>query len=157
MKALFVLLVMFTLGGPAVAADDNLKKNVLLWYDAFDSNKPTLLDQILDKNWVDIPSPPGQHAGPTAAKAALASLRVAFPDFAIKVDDVLRDGDKVIVRSTISGTQQGAFLGLPPTGRAILIQAVDIHEFKNAKIVRTWHTEDWMSGLRQLELLKAPH
>jgi steroid delta-isomerase-like uncharacterized protein len=148
---------MLTLGGSAVAADNNdLKKTVLLWYHAFDGNNPILLDQILDENWVDIPSPPGQPTGPAAAKATLAGLRAAFPDFAIKVNDVLRDGNKVIVRSTISGTQRGAFLGLPSTGRAILIQAVDIHEFKNAKIVRTWHTEDWMSGLRQLEQLKAP-
>ena len=90
------------------------------------------------------------------SKRSFHIVRKVIMSFAIKVNDVLRDGNKVIVRSTISGTQQGDFLGLPPTGRGILIQAVDIHEFKNAKIVRTWHTEDWMSGLRQLEQLKTP-
>lgn len=45
-------------------------------------------------------------------------------------------------------------MGFPPTGRSMKIQAVDIHEFKNGKIIRTWHTEDWLTGLRELGLMK---
>jgi steroid delta-isomerase-like uncharacterized protein len=152
MKALLVLGMASLLAAPAAADSINRKAHALLWYDAFDANKPALLDKILDQAWVDIPSPPSERAGPEAAKALL--LRSAFPDFAIKVDDVLQDGDKVVVRSTISATLRGPFLGFPPTGRSMKIQAVDIHEFKNGKIIRTWHTEDWMTGLRELGLMK---
>jgi steroid delta-isomerase-like uncharacterized protein len=155
MKALLALGMASLLAAPAAAADSiNRKAEALLWYDAFDANKPALLDKILDQAWVDIPSPPNERAGPEAAKALLLGLRAAFPDFAIKVDDVLQDGEKVVVRSTISATLQGPFLGFPPTGRSMKIQAVDIHEFRNGKIIRTWHTEDWMTGLRELGLMK---
>ena len=41
-------------------------------------------------------------------------------------------------------------MGFPAKNRKMSIQAIDIHEFKDGKIVRTWHTEDWMSGLHQL-------
>jgi predicted ester cyclase len=56
----------------------------------------------------------------------------------------------VIVRSKISGTQRGALMGFPAKNRKMSIQAIDIHEFKDGKIVRTWHTEDWIRGLHQL-------
>jgi hypothetical protein len=75
----------------------------------------------------------------------MAMLVVAFPDFDIRIEDIIQDGNK---RSTITGTQQQAFAGLPATGRSMRIQAVDIHDIENGKIVRTWHTEDWMTGLR---------
>jgi SnoaL-like polyketide cyclase. len=50
----------------------------------------------------------------------------------------------------MAGTQKEALMGFPSKNRKMDIQVVDIHEFKDGKIVRTWHTEDWMTGLRQL-------
>jgi predicted ester cyclase len=66
------------------------------------------------------------------------------------IEEVLQEGNKVIVRSTITGTQSAPFMGFPAKNRTMTMQAVDIHEFKDGKIVRTWHTEDWMTGLHQL-------
>jgi steroid delta-isomerase-like uncharacterized protein len=80
----------------------------------------------------------------------MAMLVSAFPDFDIKIEDLIQDGNKVVVRSTITGTQRHAFAGLPATGRSMKIQAVDIHEIESGTIIRTWHTEDWMTGLREL-------
>jgi predicted ester cyclase len=71
-----------------------------------------------------------------------------------RIDDVLQDGNKVIVRSEIAGTQRNALMGFPPKNRKMAIQAIDIHEFKDGKIVRTWHTEDWLTGLHQLGILE---
>jgi len=45
-------------------------------------------------------------------------------------------------------------MGLPAKGRSINIQAIDIHELMDGKIVRTWHSEDWMTGLHQLGLFE---
>jgi steroid delta-isomerase-like uncharacterized protein len=126
------------------------KKAVALWYDAFSTNDPRLLDTILDKNWVDIPAPPGQPPGPEGAKQILLELVTTFPDLKVSIKDVLQDGNKVVVRSEISGTQTKLFMGIPARDRKIVIQAIDIHELKEGKIVRTWHTEDWMTGLRQM-------
>lgn len=129
---------------------DRFKKDVFLFYDAFAQKQPALLDRILDAKWVDIPPAPDQPPGPAGGKQLLEELTRAFPDLQIRVEDVLRDGNKVIVRSTLSGTQRETFLGVPARGRRMSIQAVDIHEFRDGKIVRTWHTEDWMTGLQQL-------
>jgi steroid delta-isomerase-like uncharacterized protein len=82
----------------------------------------------------------------------LVELTAAFPDFQAIPREILQDGDKVIVRSEFTGTQRGPFLGFPAENRKMTIQAIDIHEFKDGKIIRTWHTEDWLTGLGQLGL-----
>jgi steroid delta-isomerase-like uncharacterized protein len=144
------------LGMPAAAAaaaapaDVDPRQRVRLWYEAFATKRPALLDDLLAPGWVDIPSPPGERAGPDAAKKTLVLLTTAFPDFDIRIEDIIADGDKVVVRSRITGTQKLAFAGIPARGGRLDIQAIDIHEFKAGRVVRTWHTEDWMTGLRQL-------
>lgn len=129
---------------------NDYKKQATLWYEAFSKNDPAILDRILSKDWVDIPSPPGTPVGPAGVKPLLAMLRTTFPDLNLTVKDILQDGNKVVVRAEMAGTQKEAFMGFPSKNRKMNIQVVDIHEFKDGKIVRTWHTEDWMTGLRQL-------
>jgi steroid delta-isomerase-like uncharacterized protein len=80
----------------------------------------------------------------------LSHFGTTFPDLKLTIEDILQEGDKVVVRARMAGTQKDAFMGFPSKNRKMDIQVVDIHEFKDGKIVRTWHTEDWMSGLRQL-------
>ena len=139
------------IGPDAPAADVRAEKtNVSLWYDAFSRKEPALLERILSPEWVDIPPAPDQPPGPAGARQILVELTTAFPDLDIRVEDVLQEGNKVVVRSTISGTHRGALMGFPAKNRKLAIQAIDIHEFKDGKVVRTWHTEDWLTGLRQL-------
>ena len=115
---------------------NNYKKEITLWYEAFTNKNPAL--------------PPGTPAGPEGAKPLLAQLTTTFPDLKLTIEDILQDGNKVVVRARMAGTQSQPFLGFPSKNRKMDIQVVDIREFKDGKIVRTWHTEDWMSGLHQL-------
>ena len=143
-----------TMFSSADAADRNAnKRTVTLWYQAFDKNDPKLLDKILSDGWIDIPPAPNQPPGPAGAKQILTELRTAFPDLKIVNRDILQDGNKVTVRSEISGTHEAALMGFPAKNRKMTIQAIDIHEFKDGKILRTWHTEDWMTGFHQLGIL----
>jgi steroid delta-isomerase-like uncharacterized protein len=145
---------LFILPGPLMSANaadrDSQKSVVMLWYQAFAKHDPTLLDKVLSETWVDIPPAPNQPPGPAGAKLILTDLTTAMPDLKIVVLDVLQDGNKVTVRSEISGTHKSALMGFPATGRKLTIQAIDIHELKGGKIVQTWHTEDWLTGLHQL-------
>jgi steroid delta-isomerase-like uncharacterized protein len=129
---------------------DDYKKDVTVWYDAFNTKDPRLVDRILSEDWVDIPAAPGQPAGREGMKHLLVQLTTTFPDLKVTNREILQEGNKVIVRSQLTGTQRGDFVGLPTKNRAVNIMAIDIHEFRDGKIVRTWHTEDWLTGLRQL-------
>jgi steroid delta-isomerase-like uncharacterized protein len=149
--AIAVALPAVTMFFSAEAADRNsYKKIVTLFYQAFDKNDPALLDKVLSDGWIDIPPAPKQPPGPAGAKQILSELTTAFPDLRITIRDILQDGNKVIVRSEISGTHKATLMGFPAKNRKMNIQAIDIHEFQDGKIVRTWHTEDWLTGLHQL-------
>jgi predicted ester cyclase len=154
MKHLIALVVAVLSIGANAQERSAVANNAALWYEAFHRNDPALLDRILADQWVDIPPAPGQPPGPQGAKQILTELRIAFPDLTIEIRDVIQQGNKVVVRSEIAGTQQGPFLGRASKGRKLKIQAIDIHEFQNDKIVRTWHSEDWMTGLHQLGILE---
>ena len=131
------------------------KQQATLWYEAFSKGDPTILDRILSEDWVDIPSSPGTPSGPTGVKPLLTRLRITFPDLNLTIKDILQDGNKVVVRAEMTGTQREAFLGLASKNRKMSIQVVDIDEFEDGKIVRTWHTEDWLTGLRQLGVFET--
>jgi steroid delta-isomerase-like uncharacterized protein len=150
MKTSLLLVLGLLLCAPTHAEERNrYKQDVTLWYEAFTKKDPALLDRILGQHWVDIPAPPDQPAGPEGAKRLLARLTATFPDLHLTIKDILQDGDKVVVRADMTGTQRAAFLGFPSKNRTMTIQVVDIHECNDGKIIRTWHTEDWMTGLHQ--------
>jgi predicted ester cyclase len=62
---------------------------------------------------------PGHAAGAEGVRAVIGSLRRAFPDFHLAIDDLALDGDTVWLRMTATGTNDGSFMGHPPTGRAM--------------------------------------
>jgi len=147
-----VLLVLgVLLGAPTHADERNTSmKDVTLFYEAFNTRDLGLIDRILSEHWVDIPAAPGQPPGRAGAKHIIGELTTTFPDLQVTIEEILQAGNKVIVRSTITGTQRAPFMGFPAKNRTMTIQAVDIHEFHDGTIVRTWHTEDWLTGLHQL-------
>ena len=51
-------------------------------------------------------------------------------------------------------TQAGEFAGFPAKGRPFNIMAIDIDQFMDGKVVKTWHVEDWLSGLFQMGSLE---
>ncbi|TIX90968.1 ester cyclase [Rhizobium sp. P44RR-XXIV] len=138
-------------GNAALAEAQNQPAAIAVkWYEAFDENRPDILEAILSSNWQELPSEPEVARGAQSATSGLKMLHTTFPDFRIAIDDIVTDGNKVVVRSTITGTQMQPFAGLAASGRKIRIQAIDIHLVEDGKITKTWHSEDWMTGLRQL-------
>jgi predicted ester cyclase len=95
------------------------KKEVTIWYEAFNTKDPRLVDRILSEDWVDIPTAPGQPAGREGMKHLVAMLTTTFPDLKVTNEEILREGNKVIVRSEMTGTQRGPFAGLPPQNRTL--------------------------------------
>src|SRR5262249_22190709 len=91
-------------------------------------------------------SAPGARGDEAPDRAADDQL----PDLRVRNEEILQESNKVIVRSELTGTQRGDFVGLPPKNRALNIMAIDIHEFRDDEILRTWHTTDWLTGLHQL-------
>jgi steroid delta-isomerase-like uncharacterized protein len=77
-------------------------------------------------------------------------LEPFFSDSHIAADDIIAEGDKVSVRWTWSGTHTGEFMGIPPTGRQIVVTGISIHRFADGEFVESWASYDMMGFMQQL-------
>ena len=127
------------------------------FYAAINTHAKPMLDDVLTKEWIDVPLAPGQSPGLEGMKGALDGYYAAFPDFSTRNEDFVADGDKVLVRSTITATQKGEFAGVKATGKTITLMAMDLHRICNGRVAQTWHVEDWLSAMFQMGALPPKH
>jgi steroid delta-isomerase-like uncharacterized protein len=94
-------------------------------------------------------------SGRTALAEFYATFGTAFPDWHMTIDDMVAEGDKVVVRYTANGTHQGEFQGIPITGKPYTQNAIVIYQLTNGKIVEGWLQTDMLSMMQQLGLMPA--
>ncbi|MEO3858200.1 ester cyclase [Acrocarpospora sp. B8E8] len=98
---------------------------------------------------------PMDATGAQALKHVWAVLLRAFPDIHVAVEDVIAEGDKVVFRNTVTGTHQGEYRGLPPTGKSVTYHEIFIFRFAGGRIAEIWGVVDVFSQLRQLGAIPA--
>jgi predicted ester cyclase len=112
-----------------------------------------LIDEFVSQDFVEHEAFPGlPTTGPEAPKAALGMFLAAFPDLHMTADDVLAEGDKVVVRGTMTGTHHGELMGIPPTHKSFEIQFIDILEIQGGKATAHWGITDQAAMMQQLGL-----
>ncbi len=94
--------------------------------------------------------------GIEAYKQFLSMYYTAFPDLHFIVEDLIAEGDRVVARYTASGTQQGALMGIPPTGKQTITTGILIVRIVNDKAVEDWLNFDALGMLQQLGVIPAP-
>ncbi len=96
----------------------------------------------------------GDYSGETESKDAfiqqIGGFAKLIPDLNWEVQEMHESGDFVTVRGRATGTPAGPFYGVDGEGRSFDIMSIDIHEFEDGKIIRTYHIEDWAKAMRQL-------
>ena len=84
------------------------------------------------------------------------SFSEAFPDFNHSIEELIAEGDKVILRAIDRGTHQGEFNGIPATGKKIEMGIIAIFKFKEGKIVEAWEEADILGLMQQLGMELKP-
>ena len=126
-----------------------------MFEDVLNGRNLDLLDELATSDYVEHNPLPGQRAGIDGIRDRYTMVLTAFdPHFTI--DDVIAEGDKVVLRWTNAGTHVGEFLGMPPTGRSYRIPGVEIWRVENGKLAEHWDVVDVFGQLQQLGLLPAP-
>jgi len=97
---------------------------------------------------------PGHAPGAEGVRAVMASLRRAFPDFHLEIEDLVVVGDNAWLRMVATGTNDGSYMGHPPTGRRFRAQVFDVLRVESGRIVEHWGVPDRLSALLQLGLAK---
>src|SRR5262249_12026991 len=77
----------------------------------------------------------------------------AFSDIQVTIEDIIAEGDKVVGRLTVCGTHTGNFAGIPPTGKRVTFQLMDIFRMVGDTIVEHWGIPDQFGLLQQLGVI----
>lgn len=114
-----------------------------------------LLEEIAVSDYVEHDPIPGQTIGLTGLEQRVGMLRGAFqPHFTL--EDIIAEGDRVVVRWINRGTHVGEFMGIPPTGKSFSITGIDIHRLSGGKMAEHWHVVDLFGQMQQLGLIPQP-
>ncbi|HEV8714651.1 MAG TPA: ester cyclase [Candidatus Binatia bacterium] len=88
--------------------------------------------------------------GPDGFRQRLTALHAAFPDLTETIEDMIAEGDKVVVRNTLRGTHRGEIMGMAPTGKPVTWTTMGILRIVNGKFEEGWIMSDLGQQLRLL-------
>jgi len=109
----------------------------------------TVADEILAADYV-YHFPGNEIRGPEGFKRFATMMRTALPDVTIEIETMVAEGDMVACRFLVRGTQQGEFMGIPPTGKKLEIKEAVFIKFAGGKEVEAWPYMDTLSIYQQL-------
>jgi predicted ester cyclase len=135
-------------------ADESAEANVATarrWTEeVYTAKDLAVLDEILDPAAIHHGAAFPDAVGVDAIKEALAGTFASFPDITLAVDATIADGDLVVVRWSGTGTNDGPWLGMEPTGKTANFTGTNIYRFACGKIVESWSEMDALGVLNQL-------
>jgi steroid delta-isomerase-like uncharacterized protein len=126
--------------------------------EVFNKRNPGALDEIVSRDLVNHAAI-SEAQGAQGLKSIHQKLFAAFPDMTIKPVDIIAEGDRVVARAIVDGTQTGALEfkeRVPATGKRLRIEHVYIYRIKDGKIVESWMTRDNADFKKQLGLDQMP-
>ncbi len=123
----------------------------------FNQGDVSLGDKFLSPDFIENEElPPGVPAGREGVKLLAGMLHAAFPDFKATIEDLIAEDDRVVIRMAWTGTHEGEFMGIPPTGNRVSFGVFDIVRLADGIIVEHWGLMDNMALMQQLGVMPAP-
>ena len=99
---------------------------------------------------------PGLAPTKAGVKDFFRMQRAAFPDMRMVADDVIASGNKVVARVRYTGTNQGAFMGMPATGKRVDVQLMDMFLFgDDGRVHEHWGVMDALALMQQIGAVPA--
>lgn len=109
------------------------------------------IDQFLTSDYVGHALGSGMTiSGVPAVKETVAKSRAAFPDLYLTVENMVAEGDRVVVQWMARGTHKGEYLGIAPSGKSINIGGLTMYRLAGGKIAEAWSGWDQGSLFRQI-------
>lgn len=137
-------------------AEERNKKLVLELATAFAQGDEARLDALVAPGFVEHGAPPGSPPGFAAAKAMIRTMRAAIPDLKPRIEEVIAEGDKVVLVQTVTGTHRGPLFGAPPSGVRISLRTIDVFRLEAGKLAEHWGVADNLGLMQQIGAAPAP-
>jgi predicted ester cyclase len=137
--------------------EQDIIKPLQRFYDDFiNSGNLSVIDEIIGPNYINHAAPFGLANDKNGLKKLLEEFILAFPDQHIEAKKIFAKDDLAIAYWEITGTHQGKFFGVEPTGKKIRMTGIDIDRVQDGKIVEHWGGEDMMILLSQIGAIQLP-
>lgn len=135
---------------------DTNKEVVRKIEEAWDAGRLDELDQYFAPGFRSHASAPGSPPGLEGAKMAHQMAMAAFPDRKMRILDLVAEGDKVLVRTELTGTNKGGlpWLGVPANDRQIKIEAWSVYRLEDGRVIEHWGLNDVYALSIQLGVLQ---
>jgi steroid delta-isomerase-like uncharacterized protein len=112
-------------------------------------HQPGVAREILADDFVDRTGPV-EHGAKEAGIGWFSYMWKAFPDFSVSIKLQIAEGDMVATLKTFSGTHEGEFRGIPPTGKHVAWDVFDMLRVRDGQVVEHWNMEDFSGLIKQL-------
>ena len=109
-----------------------------------------VIDDVINEGDLDLLDELCTPTMATKLRTAFTTFRTAFPDWHQEAHEFVTDGHTVVARMHCTGTHQGEWQGLPPTGRRMKIDEVYFFRISDDRITGLWGLEDTWTRMRQL-------
>jgi steroid delta-isomerase-like uncharacterized protein len=108
-------------------------------------------------DFVEHETTPGFEPTRDGVKQLFHMYKAAFPDLRMEPQDIIVSGDKAVARARATGTQQGEFVGMPPSGKSVDVELIDIMRFAEDGLIHEhWGLFDGMKMMQQLGAIPEP-
>jgi steroid delta-isomerase-like uncharacterized protein len=124
--------------------------------EVFNERRVDLIDQLAVEDYVEHDPFPGQGNGRSDLKARVRLILDSMNPLRFEIEDIVAEGDRVVVRWSQTGTQSGNFMGIPPSGRNFTFAGIDVHRLRDGRMAEHWHVIDLFGLLQQLGAIPAP-
>jgi steroid delta-isomerase-like uncharacterized protein len=119
-------------------------------YEELNRGNFAAFDELIADSFVEHEVIPGVEPTKAGVRALFEGMRAAFEGFAMVPEDLVAEGDKVVVRATMRGTQRGEFLGIPASGRVLDMPVADFFRIAGGQVVEHWGVNDSWVMMQQL-------
>jgi steroid delta-isomerase-like uncharacterized protein len=138
-----------------MSTEDNKANVRRVFEEGWNQGNTAVFDELFATNYLGH-APSGPIHGPEGFKQYYATYRTAFPDTHLAIEDMIAEGDKVVIRWTGTGTHQGTLMGIPPSGKRVTITGISIVRIVNGKSVEDWADFDTLGMLQQIGAIPTP-
>lgn len=136
---------------------ENNKQVVIQFYEeGWNARNYNIVYQTHSENWIhhDNSNPNDLSNGPDGNIKRMKELVQAFPDLYFKIEDLVAEKNKVVVRFMATGTHKGQFGPIPPTEKQVKMLGYVTHKLENGKIIEDWVVRDTFGLMIQLGVIQ---
>jgi steroid delta-isomerase-like uncharacterized protein len=127
--------------------------------EVFNQRNVKAIDELVHPEFLNHDPTPVASRDPESMKQFIHTITQAFPDHHHAIFDLIAEGDKVVMRCTLTATHQGLFPGfleMPPTGKSICQRQIHILRVQDGKVAEHWVIRDDLTMMQQLGLIPPP-